>query len=96
MLYPSPNMIDTWLGVRSHHRPDESHRASRVRRNRKRVLDHMDEFNVSLHDSAAKRALSHAKMQPWMFKTRAPALRTSPSIHDDDMHNLLAYLETLK
>ena len=98
MLYPSPNMIDTWLG-----RPVAPPAPTKVTvhlasgETVSGVLDHMDEFNVSLHDSGGKaRTLSRENATVDVQDPRSGHSALLPQYTDDDMHNLLAYLETLK
>lgn len=66
-------------------------RKSRVR------LDHIDEFAVSLHDSSGwYHSFARENVKVDIQDPRAAHEALLPKYTDDDMHNVLAYLETLK
>jgi cytochrome c oxidase cbb3-type subunit 3 len=98
MLYPAPNMIDMFLG-RAGKPPAPSqvtvHLASGETVTG--TLDHLDEFNVSLHDpSGWYRSFSRQNATVDVQDPRAGHAALLPKYTDDEMHDLLAYLETLK
>lgn len=98
MLYPAPNLIDLFLGKAVKppvptkvvvHLPSGQEMSG--------TLDHIDEFTVSLHDSAGwYHSFSRDKVKVDVHDPRAAHEALLPRYTDDDMHNLLAYLETLK
>jgi cytochrome c oxidase cbb3-type subunit 3 len=98
MLYPAPNFIDVYLGKVTKpvapikvtvHLPSGEQVSG--------ILDHIDEFNVSLHDSTGwYRSFSRDNVKLDIDDPRAAHAAQLPHYTDDDMHNVLAYLETLK
>jgi cytochrome c oxidase cbb3-type subunit III len=98
MLYPAPNMIDMFLG-RAVKPPAPTkvtvHLASG--QDLSGTLDHLDEFAVSMHDSSGwYHSFSRVNVKVVIQDPRAAHEALFPKYTDDDMHNLLAYLETLK
>jgi cytochrome c oxidase cbb3-type subunit 3 len=98
LLYPAPNLIEMFLGkvttppvptkVTVHLSSGETVSGN---------LDHMDEFNVSLHDASGwYRSYSRETVTVDVQDPRAAHEAMLPKYTDDDMHNVLAYLETLK
>ena len=60
-------------------------------------LDHLDEFTVALHDSAGwYRSFPRESVQVEVQDPRAAHEALLSKYTDNDMHNVLAYLETLK
>ena len=62
------------------------------------TLEYLDDFNVALRDAAGEyHSFSREPRSRWMFRIRS---RLTPSCSrnttDADMHNVLAYLVTLK
>jgi cytochrome c oxidase cbb3-type subunit 3 len=98
MLYPVPNLIDMFLG--KHVKPPVPTRVTVHLPSGQEVpgtLDHIDEFTVSLHDSSGwYHSFSREKVKVDVHDPRAAHAALLPKYTDDDMHNLLAYLETLK
>jgi cytochrome c oxidase cbb3-type subunit 3 len=98
MLYPAPNLIDMFLGKAvkppvptkvTVHLPSGQEVSG--------TLDHLDEFTVSLHDSSGwYRSFSRENATVDVHDPRAAHEALLPKYTDDEMHNLLAYLETLK
>jgi cytochrome c oxidase cbb3-type subunit III len=98
MLYPAPNLIDVFLGKATKpvaptkvtvHLPSGDEVSG--------TLDHIDEFNVSLHDASGwYRSFSRENTKVDVQDPRAGHEALLPEYTDDDMHNVLAYLETLK
>lgn len=98
MLYPVPNLIDMFLGKAvkppaptkvTVHLPSGEEMSG--------TLDHIDEFTVSLHDSSGwYHSYSRESVKVDVHDPRAAHAELLPKYTDDDMHNLLAYLETLK
>lgn len=98
MLYPVPNMIDVFMGKAV--KPPAPTKVTVTLASGDKVsgtLDHLDEFNVSLHDSEGW-YLSYARdeVQLELKDPRAAHEALLPKYTDEDMHNVLAYLETLK
>lgn len=98
MLYPAPNMIDVFLG-RAVKPPAPTkvtvHLASGQELSG--TLDHLDEFSVSLHDSSGwYHSVARDNVKVDIQDPRAAHEALLPKYTDDEMHNLLAYLETLK
>jgi cytochrome c oxidase cbb3-type subunit 3 len=98
MLYPAPNFLDIYMGkavkpaapakVTVHLRSGEQISG---------VLDHLDEFSVSLHDSSGwYHSYSRKDVTIEVQDPRAEHAKLLPEYTDADMHNVLAYLETLK
>ena len=98
MLYPAPNLIDLYLGKPvkppapikvTVHLPSGQEVSG--------TLDHIDEFSVSLHDSSGwYHSFSRENLKVDVQDPRAAHQALLPKYTDDDMHNVLAYLETLK
>jgi len=98
MLYPAPNMIDVFLGRAVKppvptkviiHLPSGQEMSG--------TLDHLDEFTVSLHDSSGwYHSFSRENVTVDVQDPRAAHEALLPKYTDDDMHNVLAFLETLK
>jgi cytochrome c oxidase cbb3-type subunit 3 len=98
MLYPSPNLLAMFLGhAGAQPKPTivTVHLASGETVSG--TLDHLDEFDVTLHDSGGwYRSFSRENATVDVQDPRAGHSALLPKYTDDDMHNLLAYLETLK
>ncbi len=98
MLYPAPNLIDVFLGKAvkpaaptkvTIHLPSGEEVSG--------TLDHVDEFTVSLHDSSGwYHSFPREGAKVGIQDPRAAHEALLPNYTDDDMHNVLAYLETLK
>jgi cytochrome c oxidase cbb3-type subunit 3 len=98
MLYPAPNMIDLFMG-KTVKPPAPTKVIVRLPSGEQvsGTLDHLDEFTVSLHDSAGwYRSFPRENVQLEMQDPRAAHEALLSKYTDDDMHNVLAYLETLK
>jgi cytochrome c oxidase cbb3-type subunit 3 len=98
MLYPAPNIIDLFLG-RAVKPPAPSKVTVHLPSGQEvsGTLDHLDEFTVSLHDSSGwYRSFARENLKVDIQDPRASHEALLPKYTDDDMHNLLAYLETLK
>ncbi len=98
MLYPTPNVIDVFLG-----RPVAPPAPSKVTvklasgEQVSGTLIHLDEFTVTMHDSAgAYRSFARDTATVEVQDPRAQHEALLPLYTDEQMHNLLAYLETLK
>ncbi|HEX6545672.1 MAG TPA: c-type cytochrome, partial [Bryobacteraceae bacterium] len=98
MLYPAPNLLDVYLGkVTKPAKPTMVSVHLADGKTVSGVLDHMDEFSVSLRDAAGWfRSYSRADVTVDVKDPRAAHQALLPKYTDDDMHNVLAYLETLK
>ncbi len=98
MLYPAPNIIDVFLGKAT--APAAPIKVTvRLASGEKvtGILDHLDEFTVSLHDSAGwYRSFSRDNVTVDVQDPRAAHAALLPKYTDEEMHNMLAYLETLK
>jgi cytochrome c oxidase cbb3-type subunit III len=98
MLYPAPNLIDVFLGRAT--APLAPTKVTVQRASGERVsgtLDHLDEFTVSLHDSSGwYRSFSRDGVTVDVQDPRAAHERLLSKYTDEEMHNILAYLETLK
>jgi cytochrome c oxidase cbb3-type subunit 3 len=98
MLYPAPNLIDVFLGRAV--TPPAPTKATVQLASGERVsgtLDHLDEFTVSMHDSAGwYRSFSRESLTVDVQDPRAAHEALLPKYTDQQMHDLLAYLETLK
>lgn len=98
MLYPAPNMIDMFLGRAvkpaaptkvTVHLPSGQEMTG--------TLDHLDEFTVAMHDSSGwYHSFSREEVKVDVQDPRSAHAALLPQYTDDDMHNVLAYLETLK
>lgn len=98
MLYPAPNLLDVFLG-----RPTAPSAPTKVTvqlASGERVsgtLVHLDEFTVSMHDSAGwYRSFSRDGVTADVQDPRAAHEALLPKYTDQTMHDVLAYLETLK
>jgi cytochrome c oxidase cbb3-type subunit III len=98
MLYPAPNVLDMFLG-----RPTAPVAPSKVTvkvasgEQVTGTLIHLDEFTVTMHDaSGAYRSFSRDKATVEVQDPRAQHEALLPLYTDEEMHNVLAYLETLK
>jgi cytochrome c oxidase cbb3-type subunit 3 len=98
MLYPAPNLIDVFLG-----KPVKPSAPTKVTvhlpsgQEVSGTLDHIDEFAVSLHDASGwYRSFSLENARVDVQDPRAAHEALLPQYTDDEMHNVLAYLETLK
>ncbi|HLH04053.1 MAG TPA: c-type cytochrome [Bryobacteraceae bacterium] len=97
MLYPAPNLIDMFLGKAVKTAPIKVTVHTASGEEVSGTLDHIDEFTVSLHDAAGwYRSFSRETAKVDVQDPRAAHEALLPKYTDDDMHNLLAYLETLK
>lgn len=98
MLYPAPNLIDVFLGKAV--KPAAPTQVTVTLASGDKVsgtLDHLDEFNVSLHDSDGwYRSYPRDQVHVEVKDPRAAHEALLPKYTDDDMHNVLAYLETLQ
>jgi mono/diheme cytochrome c family protein len=98
MLYPAPNMIDVFLGRAV--TPPAPVKVTVQLASGERVsgtLDHLDEFTVSMHDSAGwYRSFSRESVAVDVQDPRAAHEGLLPKYTDQGMHDVLAYLETLK
>jgi cytochrome c oxidase cbb3-type subunit III len=98
MLYPAPNLIDVFLG-RAVAPPAPTKVAVQLPSGERvsGTLDHLDEFTVSLHDSDGwYRSFSRENINLEVQDPRAAHEALLPKYTDQEMHDLLAYLETLK
>ncbi|HEY4816218.1 MAG TPA: c-type cytochrome [Candidatus Acidoferrum sp.] len=98
MLYPAPNLIDVFLGRAV--APPAPTKVTVQLLSGERVsgtLDHLDEFTVSMHDSAGwYRSFSRENVIVDIQDPRAAHEGLLPTYSDQQMHDVLAYLETLK
>jgi len=98
MLYPAPNMIDLYLGKAIV--PPAPTKVTVQLASGEHVsgtLDHLDEFTVTMHDSSGwYRSFSRDKVSVDVQDPRAAHEALLPKYTDDEMHDVLAYLETLK
>jgi cytochrome c oxidase cbb3-type subunit 3 len=98
MLYPAPNLIDVFLGRAV--TPPAPTKVTVQLASGERVsgtLDHLDEFAVSMHDSAGwYRSFSRESVTVDVQDPRAAHEGLLPKYTDQEMHDVLAYLETLK
>jgi hypothetical protein len=98
MLYPAPNLIDMFLG-RAVKPPAPTKVTVHLPSGEivSGTLDHLDEFTVSLHDSSGwYRSFVREEVKADIDDPRAAHEALLPKYTDDEMHNVLAYLETLK
>jgi cytochrome c oxidase cbb3-type subunit 3 len=98
MMYPAPNVLDVFLG-----RPTAPPVPSKVTvklasgEQISGTLIHVDEFMVTLHDaSGGYRSFERDKSTVEVQDPRAQHEALLPLYTDEEMHNVLAYLETLK
>ena len=98
MLYPAPNLIDVFMGKVT--TPPAPAKVTIQLPSGEQVagtLDHLDEFTVSMHDSSGwYRSFSRENVSVDVQDPRAAHEGLLPKITDEEMHNVLAYLETLK
>jgi len=98
MLYPAPNLIDVFLGRAL--APPAPTKVTVQLASGERVsgtLDHLDEFAVSMHDAAGwYRSFSRESVTVDVQDPRAVHEGLLPKYTDQEMHDVLAYLETLK
>jgi cytochrome c oxidase cbb3-type subunit 3 len=98
MLYPAPNLIDVFMGRAV--KPPAPTKVTVQLASGDRVsgtLDHLDEFTVTMHDSAGwYRSFSRESVSVDEQDPRAAHEGLLPKYSDQEMHDLLAYLETLK
>jgi len=98
MLYPAPNLIDVFLGRAV--TPPAPAKVTVQLASGERVsgtLDHLDEFTVSMLDSAGwYRSFSRENVIVDVQDPRAAHEGLLPKYSDQQMHDVLAYLETLK
>jgi cytochrome c553 len=98
MLYPAPNLIDVFLGRAV--TPPAPTKVTVQLASGERVsgtLDHLDEFTVTMHDSTGwYRSFSRESATVDVQDPRAAHEGLLPKYTDQEMHDLLAYLETLK
>jgi cytochrome c oxidase cbb3-type subunit 3 len=98
MLYPAPNLIDVFLGRAV--TPPVPTKVTVQLASGERVsgtLDHVDEFAVSMHDSAGwYRSFSRESVTVDVQDPREAHEGLLPKYTDQEMHDVLAYLETLK
>ncbi len=98
MLYPSPNLLELFLGRQV--KPSAPTKVTVHLPSGEQVsgtLDHIDEFSVSLHDASGwYHSFSRENAKVDLQDPRAEHQALLPLYTDDDMHNVLAYLETLK
>jgi len=98
MLYPAPNLIDVFLG-RAVTPPAPTKVTVQLVSGEwvSGTLDHVDEFTVSLHDSAGwYRSFPRESVTMDLQDPRAVHEGLLPKYTDQEMHDVLAYLETLK
>jgi mono/diheme cytochrome c family protein len=98
MLYPAPNLIDVFMGLPV--KPMAPTKVTVRMASGERVagtLDHLDEFTVTMHDSAGSyRSFSRENVGVDVQDPRTAHEALLPKYTDQEMHDLLAYLETLK
>ena len=98
MLYPAPNLLDVFLG-----RPTAPSAPVKVTvhlasgQQVSGTLDHLDEFTIAMHDSTGwHRSFSRDAVTADVQDPRAAHEALLPKYTDQTMHDVLAYLETLK
>ena len=98
MLYPAPSLIDVFLGkVTSPPKPAKVTVKLASGEEIAGTLVHLDEFWVSLHDANGwYRSFSREHASVEVQDPRAEHEALLPKYTDEQMHNVLAYLETLK
>lgn len=98
MLYPAPNLIDMYLGKLTN--PPAPTRVTVHLYSGEQIagtLDHLDEFTVAMHDSSGwYRSFSRDAVTVDIQDPRAGHEKLLPKYTDDEMHDVLAYLESLK
>jgi mono/diheme cytochrome c family protein len=98
MLYPAPNLIDVFLG-RAVTPPAPTEVTVQLASGEQvsGTLDHLDEFTVAMHDSAHwYRSFPRESVTVDVRDPRAAHDALLPKYTDQEMHDVLAYLETLK
>ena len=98
MLYPAPNLIDVFLG-RAVTPPAPTKVTVQLASGEQvsGTLDHLDEFTVAMHDSAHwYRSFPRESVTVDVRDPRAAHDELLPKYTDQEMHDVLAYLETLK
>jgi cytochrome c oxidase cbb3-type subunit III len=98
MLYPAPNFIEVFLGkVKNPPAPMKVTVRLTSGEEVTGTLDHLDEFTVAMHDASGwYRSFDREKVKVEVQNPRAVHDALLPKYTDDEMHNVLAYLETLK
>jgi cytochrome c oxidase cbb3-type subunit III len=98
MLYPAPNLIEVFLGkVKNPPAPPKVTVHLVSGEEITGTLDHLDEFTVAMHDASGwYRSFDREKVKVDVHNPRTAHDALLPKYTDDDMHNVLAYLETLK
>jgi mono/diheme cytochrome c family protein len=98
MLYPAPNLIDVFLGrVTTPPAPAKVTVKLASGEQVSGTLDHLDEFTVSLRDASGwYHSFSRDNATVEVQDPRAAHEDLLPAYTDEEMHNVLAYLETLK
>jgi cytochrome c oxidase cbb3-type subunit III len=98
MLYPAPNLLDVFLGKVT--KPSVPAKVTVKLASGETVsgtLDHLDEFTVSMLDASGwYRSFSRDTATVDVQDPRAEHEALLPLYTDEQMHNVLAYLETLK
>jgi mono/diheme cytochrome c family protein len=98
MLYPAPNLIDIFMGKAV--TPPIPAKVTVKLASGEQVsgtLDHLDEFRVSLRDaSGSYHSFSRENATVDVQDPRAQHEALLPVYTDETMHNIFAYLETLK
>lgn len=98
MLYPAPNLIDVFLGKSvTPPKPATVIVTFTTGEQIAGTLVHVDEFWISMHDKAGSyRSFSRKNVTVEMQDPRAEHEALLPKYTDEQMHHVLAYLETLK
>jgi cytochrome c oxidase cbb3-type subunit 3 len=98
MLYPAPNLIDALLGRTV--APSAPTKVTVQLASGEKIsgtLDHLDEFTVSLHDADGwHRSFPRQSVTVDVRDPRAAHEGLLPKYSDQEMHDVFAYLETLK
>jgi cytochrome c oxidase cbb3-type subunit 3 len=98
MLYPAPNLIDIFMGKAV--TPPAPPKVTVHLADGEQVsgtLDHLDEFTVSLHDASSwPRSFSRENVTIDVQDPLAAHEGLLPKYTDEQMHDVLAFLETLK
>jgi mono/diheme cytochrome c family protein len=97
-LYPVPNWMDTFMGKAP--KPPVPAKVTVSLASGETVagtLEHLDEFTVALRDSSGwYRSFSREGIKVEVQDPRAAHEALLPKYTDQEMHDMLAYLETLK
>jgi cytochrome c oxidase cbb3-type subunit 3 len=97
-LYPAPNMIDVWMGKTV--KPGAPTKVKVTLPSGEVIagtLIHADEFDVVLQDGSGRRSFAREKTAKVEIDDPLAAHEAMlPKYTDQQMHNMLAYLETLK